>query len=128
MNSDRNGDVPRNAIRQLAIASICLSFSVFPLGLAASFLDSIGAWKYVPGRAAVIDVFYITCVLPPIAGVICGRAALKRIAARPELAGNYKYLATVGMAFGYILVTIWVLYVVFLLIINIFDIRLINFH
>ncbi len=128
MNDGRNDDVSRHAIRRLAVASICLSLSVFPLGLAASFLDFIGAWKYVPGRAGVIDVFYITCVLPPIAGVICGRAALKRIAAWPESAGGYRRLAMAGMAIGYILMTIWVLYVAFLLIINIFDIRLINFH
>ncbi|MCE2523960.1 MAG: DUF4190 domain-containing protein [Rhodobacteraceae bacterium] len=128
MNGGRNGDVSRQTIGNWSIASFCLSLSVFPLGLAASFLDSMGAWKYVPGRAAVIDVFFATCVLPPIAGAICGHVALRKIAANPELAGNHKYLATAGTFICYILVILWVSYVAFLLIIDIFDIRLINFH
>lgn len=127
MEGGRDRNDSRHAVRNWSVASLCSSLSVFPLGMAAAFLDFMGAWKYLPGPTAVTDIFFVICVLPPVAGVICGRVALKKIAARPEMAGNFKRIAMAGKLIGYILAIPWVLYVALLLIVDIFEIG-IHFH
>ncbi len=130
MNGDRNRDVSRHAVRRLAVTSVCLPLSIFPLGLVAFFLDSMGAWKYIPGRTTVTDLFIVTCVLLPVAGVICGRVALKRIATRPEWTGNDRRIAEAGKLIGYVLAIPGVLYatiLLFLWLLYVFGVRL-HFH
>ena len=96
-NGGRSAGSLNLAIRNWSIASLCFSLLVFVLGPAAW---ALGYWIELA----------LSWPLLPIAGVICGRVALKRIAAGQESAVRFKRFAEVGKAIGYILLVGWILF------------------
>ena len=77
MNGDRNRTGHDRGIRNLAIASICLPFLVFPLGPVAIVLNEI-----IGPSTSLLGLLPVLGIVLPAAGGVCGHIALKRIGAR----------------------------------------------
>ena len=107
MNGDRNRCGDDRGIRNLAIASICLPFLVFPLGPVAIFLNGI-----IGPPTSLLELLTVFGIVFPAAGGVCGQFALKRIGARPA-AGRFRRLAKIGTVVSYGFVGAWVLIFVF---------------
>ena len=123
MNGGRNDDVSRYAFRKLAIASVCLPLSVFLLGPVTYVLFVTFAL-----HEFTVGIVFVSVLLLPTGGAICGHVAVRRIDQGPESADNFRRLAMGGTIISYIFalilvsVCVWIAYAV------IFDIRLISFH
>ncbi|MDE2912445.1 MAG: hypothetical protein OXL68_05910 [Paracoccaceae bacterium] len=122
MNSDRNSDVSRYAIRKLAIASVCLPLCVFLLGLIMYVLFLMSAM-----REMYTHMLLVSATLLPIGGAISGHVAVRKIDEGPESADNYRRLAVGGTIISYIFALIFVSLWVRIVAATIFDLR-IHFH
>lgn len=121
MNGDRNGSDHDREIRNLAIASICLPFLVFPLGPVAVVLNDI-----IGPPTSPLELLTVFGIVLPVAGGVGGHVAVKRVAARPEAAGKFKRLAKVGTVVGYGFVVVSVL--IFMIIWSFVLPHAFNFH
>ena len=96
MNSGGDKHDYHQRIKNLAIASLCLSLLPFVLVPVAFILDNMD----LIGWAAHDTLMFVGIPLPTV-GAICGHVALKKMKARPETAGKYRRPALAGAIIGY---------------------------